>query len=265
VLTNRDHPYRGGTLGRKLSASTALSANAFLLSRIEKLIPGHFDSLSQFAYIAPMPRLSCKTPSLILCAAIAALSLQCSCASDRESLDNAAPGLVLPLLVNLDLGTGSTDDLLKGPPRFTSVGSASLLVPNVTIDPNRPFDEHSAGVIEHALSLVGVHYRRGGTKPESGLDCSGLVQLVFHDVTGLELPRRAVEISQVGQRVNRQDLRPGDLIFFNTVRRTISHVGIYLGDGQFIHAPASGGRVRVESIDLPYWVKHFSAARRIAE
>jgi cell wall-associated NlpC family hydrolase len=168
------------------------------------------------------------------------------------------------LHVSLDLGMGATTDLSPSAGTLNemslSSGFPAMRAPG---EAGKPYE--ASGLIEHALSFMGVKYRRGGSKPESGLDCSGLVGLVFRDVSGLELPRRAEEISRLGQRVSRGELQPGDLIFFNTVRRTISHVGIYLGDGQFIHAPASGGRVRIESIELPYWIKHFSAARRIGE
>lgn len=114
-----------------------------------------------------------------------------------------------------------------------------------------------------ALSLIGIRYKYGGNEPDTGLDCSGLVRFAYKEATGKELPRTAREISQVGDKVNRDDLKPGDLVFYNTLRRGFSHVGIYLGDNKFIHAPSSGGEVRVESMDLAYWKKRFMGARRI--
>jgi cell wall-associated NlpC family hydrolase len=105
----------------------------------------------------------------------------------------------------------------------------------------------------------------GGNTPESGLDCSGLVRHVFKQAWGTVLPRTAEEISKVGEQVDRQELRPGDLVFFNTLRRTFSHVGIYLGDNKFIHSPSAGGQVRIESMDLAYWKARFNGARRINE
>lgn len=111
--------------------------------------------------------------------------------------------------------------------------------------------------------MIGIHYKYGGTAPESGLDCSGLVRYVFKQVWGKDLPRTSKEISQVGQNVDTQDLRPGDLVFYNTLRRSFSHVGIYLGDNKFIHAPSPGGQVRIESMELDYWKKRFNGARRI--
>jgi cell wall-associated NlpC family hydrolase len=114
-----------------------------------------------------------------------------------------------------------------------------------------------------ALDLIGIRYKWGGTTPESGLDCSGLVQFVFQQVTGVTLPRSAKDLSRVGSVVALADLRPGDLVFFNTRRLAFSHVGIYVGDNQFIHAPRRGREVEVATIDRSYWHKHFDGARRL--
>lgn len=115
------------------------------------------------------------------------------------------------------------------------------------------------------LELVGINYRRGGTNPDSGLDCSGFVQLVFKDAVGLLLPRTAREQSQVGDTVDKNDLKPGDLVFFNTMRHAFSHVGIYLGDNRFLHAPRTGSEIRVEDMRQSYWVKRYNGARRVVE
>lgn len=114
-----------------------------------------------------------------------------------------------------------------------------------------------------ALGLLGIDYRWGGNEPENGLDCSGLVRYVFQQVTGVTLPRSAKEMSRVGDKVALSDLKPGDLVFFNTRRFAFSHVGIYLGDGQFIHAPARGREVEVATLDKNFWQKRFSGARRL--
>ena len=121
----------------------------------------------------------------------------------------------------------------------------------------------SAELVLRALSLLGVHYRFGGNSPETGLDCSGLVRYVFREAAGLALPRRSEEISRVGQHVNHEELRAGDLVFFNTLRRAFSHVGIYIGEGRFVHAPSSGGTVSVEEIDRRYWQHRFNGGRRL--
>ena len=120
-------------------------------------------------------------------------------------------------------------------------------------------------LILKGLELVGINYRRGGTDADSGLDCSGFVQLVFKDAVGMLLPRTAKEQSEVGNVVDRHELKAGDLVFFNTMRRAFSHVGIYLGDNRFMHAPRSGSEVRVEDMSQGYWVKRYNGARRVVE
>ena len=120
-------------------------------------------------------------------------------------------------------------------------------------------------LILKGLQLVGINYRRGGTSVEGGLDCSGFVQLVYKDALGLLLPRTAKEQSQVGNVVDKSELKPGDLVFFNTMRRAFSHVGIYLGDNHFLHSPRTGAEVRVEDMSQGYWVKRYNGARRVME
>ncbi len=115
------------------------------------------------------------------------------------------------------------------------------------------------------LELVGITYRWGGTDPDSGLDCSGFVQVVFKDALGMLMPRTAKEQSQVGDVINKNELKPGDLVFFNTMRRAFSHVGIYLGDNRFLHAPRTGAEIRVEDMSQGYWVKRYNGARRVVE
>lgn len=114
-----------------------------------------------------------------------------------------------------------------------------------------------------ALGLIGVNYRWGGTTPETGLDCSGLVRYVFQQVTGVTLPHNSRELSRVGKKVAVTDLEPGDLVFFNTRRFAFSHVGIYLGENRFLHAPAAGRDVEIATLDKSYWHKRFNGARRL--
>jgi cell wall-associated NlpC family hydrolase len=114
-----------------------------------------------------------------------------------------------------------------------------------------------------ALDLIGIRYRWGGATPATGLDCSGLVQFVFQQATGVTLPRSAKEQSRLGEHVGLADLKPGDLVFFNTRRFAFSHVGIYLGDNRFVHAPRRGREVEVASIEAGYWQRRFDGARRL--
>jgi cell wall-associated NlpC family hydrolase len=118
-------------------------------------------------------------------------------------------------------------------------------------------------VVVGALNMIGVRYRWGGNTPDSGLDCSGFVRYVFQDTLGMTLPRRAEEMSRVGEKVTVSDLKPGDLVFFNTMRRSFSHVGIYIGDNKFVHSPSTGSTIRVDDMDDGYWEKRFTGARRI--
>jgi len=114
-----------------------------------------------------------------------------------------------------------------------------------------------------ALGLLGVDYRWGGETPARGLDCSGLVRYVFAEVTGVTLPRTSREMSRLGDKVALGDLAPGDLVFFNTRRLAFSHVGLYLGDNRFIHAPSTGGEVEIATLSQTYWKRHFDGARRL--
>jgi cell wall-associated NlpC family hydrolase len=119
------------------------------------------------------------------------------------------------------------------------------------------------GLSAAALDLIGIRYKWGGSTPETGLDCSGLVQYVFQQVTGVTLPRTSRDISRLGEKVALADLKPGDLVFFNTRRFAYSHVGIYLGDNQFVHAPRRGREVEVATLDSSFWKRRFDGARRL--
>lgn len=127
------------------------------------------------------------------------------------------------------------------------------------------YTTNAQDLILKGLELVGINYRFGGTNPDSGLDCSGFVQIVFKDALGKLLPRTAKEQSQVGDEVSRNELKPGDLVFFNTMRHAFSHVGIYLGDNHFVHAPRTGSEIRVEDMSQSYWAKRYNGARRVLQ
>lgn len=114
-----------------------------------------------------------------------------------------------------------------------------------------------------ALLALGIDYRPGGASPVTGFDCSGLVAHVYREAWGMRLPQNARAQSQLGMPVNLSELEAGDLVFYDTLKRPFSHVGIYIGDGRFVHAPKSGARVRVESIRSSYWSQRFNGARRI--
>ncbi len=119
-------------------------------------------------------------------------------------------------------------------------------------------------MVVSAMNFLGVRYRRGGNNAEQGFDCSGFTRYVFEHSVGLVLPRRSdQQARQAGlQEVKKDQLKPGDLVFFNTMRRAFSHVGIYSGEGKFIHAPRTGGAVRIEDMRTAYWGKRFNGGRR---
>ena len=122
----------------------------------------------------------------------------------------------------------------------------------------------ASDLVISAMNFLGVPYRRGGSSPEQGFDCSGFTRHIFERSVGLVLPRRADQQARDAGLldVKKDELKPGDLVFFNTMRRAFSHVGIYVGDGKFIHSPRSGGQVRVEDMREAYWAKRFNGARR---
>jgi cell wall-associated NlpC family hydrolase len=127
-------------------------------------------------------------------------------------------------------------------------------------DPSAP--GRSPEMVFQALAVAGVPYRWGGESPENGFDCSGLVAHVYREAFGVQLPHNAWEQSRIGRAVSSSELIAGDLVFYNT-DRPYSHVGIYLGDDRFIHAPRPGAAVRVENMRTRYWLTRFNGARRI--
>ncbi len=118
-------------------------------------------------------------------------------------------------------------------------------------------------LVVNAMGFLGVPYKRGGNTVETGFDCSGFVRSMFEQTIGLVLPRRAEQQAAATQNIDKSELKPGDLVFFNTMRRAFSHVGIYVGEGRFIHSPKPGAEVRVESMTNNYWTSRFDGARRV--
>ncbi|MCX8522043.1 MAG: C40 family peptidase [Rhodoferax sp.] len=118
-------------------------------------------------------------------------------------------------------------------------------------------------LVTNAFGFLGVPYRRGGNSAETGFDCSGLVRTLYQQTAGLLLPRKASDQAAATEKIDKKELLPGDLVFFNTMRRAFSHVGIYVGNGKFVHAPKPGGEVRVDDLGTSYWAKRFDGARRV--
>lgn len=142
-----------------------------------------------------------------------------------------------------------------------------------SVSPEKPMRESAfksaraaaSELILNAMSMLGVNYKYGGKTPETGFDCSGFVTHVFKEAAGVALPHSAHEMSLVGQRVSTKELQPGDLVFYNTLRRAFSHVGIYIGDDKFIHSPSGGRAVEIVDMNEKYWLKRYQGARRITQ
>ena len=126
-------------------------------------------------------------------------------------------------------------------------------------------EEKASDLVVTAMGFLGVPYRRGGNTVETGFDCSGFVKAMYEQTIGLILPRRAEQQAAATQKIEKTELQPGDLVFFNTMRRAFSHVGIYIGEGKFIHSPKPGAEVRVESMNINYWQQRFDGARRVSD
>jgi len=146
-------------------------------------------------------------------------------------------------------------------------GSSGTKRPIAPVDPPQaaetaPTPQHTEALLQ-AIITLDTDYRYGGSTLANGFDCSGLVAHVFKSAWGLELPHNARAQSEFGTPIGAADLRPGDLVFYNTLNRPYSHVGIYLGEGKFIHAPKTGARVRIESLRKRYWAARFNGARRM--
>jgi chitinase len=130
--------------------------------------------------------------------------------------------------------------------------------------PGQMGTKQSSNVVNRAVNAIGTPYRWGGTSPTKGFDCSGLVKYAFNDVSEVDLPRTSNAMAEGhGQKVDRKDLKPGDLLFFNIKSRKVNHVAIYLGDDRFVHAPRRGKSVTIDTLKKPYWDSHYVVAKRV--
>ncbi len=182
---------------------------------------------------------------------------------------NSITSVLVPFVLSLSLTQVVMAQVPTGTPEPITTTDRELLLQRVASGTKTAISSTSdsiASLIDTGLSYLGIRYRRGGNGPETGgFDCSGLVKKVFGTSMGLSLPRTAGEMAKVGDKVSKQGLIPGDLVFFNTMNRAFSHVGIYLGNSRFLHSPAAGGVVRIESMDVNYWRKRFNGGRRVVQ
>ena len=133
--------------------------------------------------------------------------------------------------------------------------------PETIAQASQQVSEKGNEVVLYALGLIGTGYRFGGKNPEAGLDCSGMVSYIYGRAAGLKVSGSAADIARHGRAIDRAELRPGDLVFFNTQNRSFSHVGMFIGDARFVHAPSTNGRVRIDRLSDSYFASRFEAAR----
>jgi cell wall-associated NlpC family hydrolase len=150
---------------------------------------------------------------------------------------------------------------------LTALVSACSTTPTMTGIGSQPPQESAqtqskrGDITFFSLGLIDTGYRFGGKNPEAGFDCSGMVSYVFREAANIRVSGSAANIAKRGKEIDKEQLQPGDLVFFNTLGRSYSHVGIYIGDGRFIHAPSTNGKVRIDQISNKYWAKRFEEAR----
>lgn len=169
---------------------------------------------------------------------------------------------MLCLMLVLATSSCATADTIAGNEAMPTDEQAALSAHAEGEVPEK-WSARASEVLMNALSLSGIRYQYGGSSPDTGFDCSGFVRYVFKQASSLSLPRSALAMSQLGKSVRKNDLQPGDLVFFNTLKSAFSHVGIYVGNNRFIHSPRSGGVVRVENLEADYWAKRYNGAQRL--
>lgn len=170
------------------------------------------------------------------------------------------PALPRPVAAIALLATLATSACATRAPPASSAGPVSVPQPAAAASYGQS-DANS--VLMRAIGLVGTPYKYGGNTPESGFDCSGLVNYVYRDMLDLRLPRTSRDLAAYqGPTISANRLQTGDLVFFGS-RGNVSHVGIYVGEGRFVHAPTTGGTVRLDRLDGPYWREHYTGAKRV--
>jgi len=174
---------------------------------------------------------------------------------------NSTRACILPLLILLLSACASTPD-----PKLRGHSTQVTGLGEDYSDASASLKAAANDVLFQAIGLVGTPYRYGGNSPEAGFDCSGLINYVFLHSAGLKLPRSTAELIDIkAPKIDKDRLYPGDLVYFNTLGGRVSHIGIYVGERRFVHSPSSGGTVRMDNIDTPYWQKHFVEAKRVLD
>lgn len=172
--------------------------------------------------------------------------------ANQETFDPAKRRTALALAASMLLAACSTPT--------TKIDSGVSRRGGIQYEP-QPVSEHGNEIAFYAMTLIDTGYQFGGKNPEAGLDCSGMVSYIYKQALNRNVTGSAADMARQGKEIRPETLRPGDLVFFNTLNRPFSHVGVYIGDGRFIHAPSSKGRVRIASMDNVYFARRFEMAR----
>jgi len=170
--------------------------------------------------------------------------------------------LKLILVVCLSLGFAHAAPVVPEEDDLENFINQSLVLSQIN-HISKSVGNQTSDLVVNAMGFLGVPYKRGGSTT-NGFDCSGFVRAMYENTLGLVLPHNAKAQAAATQTIDKAELQPGDLVFFNTLRKTFSHVGIYVGEGRFIHSPRSGGEVRIENMSDSYWRKRFNGARRVS-
>ena len=195
------------------------------------------------AFTSQNPEFLVRSPGVLLAAALCVLLAGCAGTASRPAAD---------------AGTLDSQDIAQASSSADPIGT--LVTRKLTRERQQAIADP---LVSEALDQLGVRYRYGGSSPHTGFDCSGLVAYSAERALGLKLPRNSSAMALMGTAIDKKHLQPGDLVFFNTLGRRYSHVGIYLGKNRFVHSPSAGGVVRIEKITLAYWSKRYNGARRL--
>lgn len=206
-------------------------------------------------------RLQRLMPNKLMAAAVLALGLGVFQPAFAVNSETAAPvDDMQALLLSKGILSKIGGQIVQKGEQIVNVGQS---VTQSVVQQVGQVSERTGDLVSTAIGFLGIPYLRGGNSAETGFDCSGFVRAIYKETIGLVLPRSADQQANTTQKIDKSELKPGDLVFFNTMKRTFSHVGIYLGEGKFIHSPRSGASVRIEDMRIPYWNVRFDGARRV--
>lgn len=187
----------------------------------------------------------------------------------QKTLLTVLPCMMLNLIPSTASAADNLTDLMNSlaaqQAGFSQVQTAnpSLQEPSAPSQALSTNSSATMNLISTAKNFIGLPYRFGGTSPTSGFDCSGFMQYVYKETANINLPRTSSSMAQVGEKVSRDELQPGDMVFFSHSGGRISHVGMYIGEGRFIHSPSTGKSISITALNSGYWANKFVTARRV--